>query len=78
MGSEFDEFNSKSFFDYYENRDKKIHQNRILLRTIMKKFEFSSFYNEWWHFDYGNQNWAKNSNKKSAIYDDASSLLCVN
>jgi len=75
MGTKFDEFSSRSFFDFFKDENKKIHQNRIFLRDIMTGFGFTSFYNEWWHFDYGNQNWAKTLNKNIAIYDDASLLV---
>jgi len=33
--------------------------------------EFIQYTEEWWHFDYGNQLWALNLNKPSAIYGEA-------
>ena len=40
---------------------------RILIHT-MKEAGFSNLPTEWWHFDYGNQNWAYFTEQSSAIF----------
>ena len=51
--------NEKDKLNYYENKsklssvEKKIKQNRKLLRKIMTKFGFKSCRLEWWHWGFG-------------------------
>jgi len=42
-------------------------RNRRLLYHTMTSVGFSNYPHEWWHFDYGNQNWGKITGNK-AIY----------
>lgn len=42
--------------------------NRQLLRTAMMSAEFAPFDGEWWHFSYGDREWAKYWSKYEAIY----------
>lgn len=42
--------------------------NREILRKTMLNAGFAPNPNEWWHFSYGDQNWANFYNKISAIY----------
>jgi D-alanyl-D-alanine dipeptidase len=44
-------------------------QNRQLLRTIMMSVGFAPFDGEWWHFSYGDKEWAYYYKKPYAIYD---------
>lgn len=41
--------------------------NRKLLHDLMIKEDFAPFYGEWWHFSYGDREWAAFYNKK-ALY----------
>lgn len=43
--------------------------NRLLLRSIMMNAGFAPFDGEWWHFSYGDREWAKYYDKPSAIYE---------
>ena len=43
--------------------------NRGLLREFMLEEEFAPFNGEWWHFSYGDREWAKYYNKSYAIYE---------
>jgi D-alanyl-D-alanine dipeptidase len=43
-------------------------QNRELLRGVLIKQGFAPFNGEWWHFSYGDKEWAAFYNKKEAIY----------
>ncbi len=42
--------------------------NRLVLLSAMLDVGFASLYTEWWHFSYGDQNWASFYNKKNALY----------
>lgn len=44
-------------------------KNRQLLRRIMMEIGFAPFDGEWWHFSYGDKEWAKYNDKPFAIYD---------
>ena len=83
MGTTFDTANEKSHTDYFENKFsiknksnemiKEIVLNRRLLYNIMTSVGFTNYPKEWWHYDYGNQNWAYfNNNEVTAIYGKTS------
>lgn len=42
--------------------------NRRLLRDLMKQVGFAPFDGEWWHFSYGDKEWAKYYNRSAAKY----------
>lgn len=46
--------------------------NRQFLRAAMMSAGFAPFDGEWWHFSYGDREWAKYWNKSHAIYDQTS------
>jgi len=61
----------------FENRDiifaspfisKEAKANRKLLRKVMTQQGFASFDGEWWHFSYGDREWAVNFNQNSYLY----------
>ena len=43
--------------------------NRQLLRRIMMSVGFAPFDGEWWHFSYGDKEWARYYGRSAAIYD---------
>lgn len=43
-------------------------KRRILLHDVMLAEGFAPFYGEWWHFSYGDREWAAFYNKTEAIY----------
>ncbi len=43
-------------------------QNRDLLRSVMLEAGFAPFDGEWWHFSYGDKEWARYYNKPNALY----------
>jgi zinc D-Ala-D-Ala dipeptidase len=75
MGSDFDENNIISSTTYFENfndemllpLEREAKFNRRLLFHCMTNAGFTNYFNEWWHFDYGNQVWGKIKNN-IAIY----------
>jgi D-alanyl-D-alanine dipeptidase len=84
MGYVCDEFSNSDTTAYYEMAALQrnaftfdnIHiiVNRRLLYNTMTTVGFTNDPNEWWHYDYGNQNWAKRTGKK-AIYGYCNSLI---
>ena len=66
MGTEFDEFNKKAFTDHF--KDGEIYKNRMLLKQVMEYAGFVNYPEEWWHYNYGDQLWAKMAKSDFAIY----------
>lgn len=69
MGTSFDSFSVLSNIDSFEKigMDETIRNNRRILYNAMIKAGFTNLPSEWWHYDYGDKNWAY-YNKKPAIY----------
>ncbi len=69
MGTDFDEADERSFTAALES---EIHhparRHRRVLVNAMAAAGFTNLPSEWWHFDFGNQNWAYFSSKPSAVY----------
>ncbi len=65
LGSFYDDFTRKAYSYYYEPSEYEEgeynsvpqHNRRVLYET-MTKVGFTNLPTEWWHFDYGNKNWA--------------------
>lgn len=53
---------------YSDNITKQQHDNRMLLLDALKNEGFAPFYGEWWHYSYGDKEWAAHYNKPEAIY----------
>jgi D-alanyl-D-alanine dipeptidase len=51
MPTPYDDFTDKAHPDYMKLPGEVLH-NRNLLATVMKKYGFSVYPSEWWHFDY--------------------------
>lgn len=67
MGTELDEFNNKT---YTESKliSEEAKKNRGLLKRVMRKAGFVNFPAEWWHWSYGDREWAYHQKNKIAIY----------
>jgi D-alanyl-D-alanine dipeptidase len=72
MGTKFDEFNEKAFTDHFkDSEDEKelmFHKNRMLMKELLEKVGFKNYEEEWWHFNYGNPQWANDTRADHAIY----------
>lgn len=72
MGSPFDDTGETARTDYLESPTQVTSQNardnRRLLYHSMINAGFSNYVEEWWHFDYGNQNWADQTMQTKAFY----------
>jgi D-alanyl-D-alanine dipeptidase len=77
MGTPFDDFSPRASTRYYEtlaeqgahmsSDEQKYRDNRRLLYQVMIEAGFTNYAEEWWHYDFGNQLWARLSGC-SAIY----------
>lgn len=83
FGTEFDSFESTAGTDYFRRnlhtlgdnsperaRWVSVINNRDLLVSAMAKAGFNNYKPEWWHYDYGNWQWA-HDNRTVAIYGSA-------
>lgn len=77
MGSRFDDFGTRSRTDYFEleaqkgvaaPEDRMCLENRRILYSLMIDVGFTNYPEEWWHYDYGNQFWAKLNREQNAMY----------
>ena len=74
FGTDFDAFTEKTRAAYYETIDvegnskaKEIRNNRRFLYNLMMDAGFGNLPSEWWHYEYGDKNWA-DIQGKSALY----------
>ena len=68
MGTGIWEFVPDSFtFSPFISKD--AWANRQLLRRVMTVVGFAPFDGEWWHFSYGDKEWAKYYGEQAAIYE---------
>lgn len=70
MGTEFDFFGEKAKTDFYElectdSKELTFRNNRRLIYNLLTNFGFANYPEEWWHYDYGNQFWAKITNSRA-------------
>lgn len=82
MGTDFDETSERARTTYFEELvaqgkdlspcEKEALKNRRLLYHVMIQVGFTNYTDEWWHYDYGNQNWAWVSGSDKAFYGKAS------
>lgn len=75
MGSAFDETvhlsHTAALEDETDSRFKLARLHRRMLVAVMCGVGFSNLPSEWWHFDYGNQNWAYFTGAPFAFYGAA-------
>lgn len=68
MGGAFDEPSVISHTCAWENTTEVARNHRRLLYWSMTRAGFTNLPTEWWHFDYGNQNWGYFSDAPAAMY----------
>lgn len=70
MGTNISDFSdAEKIKTYSENITIDQKYNRKMLHDLMVEENFAPFYGEWWHFSYGDKEWAWFYNKESALYD---------
>ena len=78
MGTAFDETKDRSLTNYFERKlaskerlegeEMEFLRNRRVLYGVMTRAGFTNYPEEWWHYEYGNQNWALLKGEGAAIY----------
>ncbi len=77
FGTPFDHAGDASHTRYFEEKnglkEKEImaRDNRRLLYNAMTQAGFVNYHAEWWHFEFGTQQWALKSGKGTAFYGPA-------
>lgn len=69
FGAKQYDFSNKKCYVFSSRISKKARENRMLLRNILMSVGFAPFDGEWWHFSYGDREWAYYYKKKKAIYN---------
>jgi D-alanyl-D-alanine dipeptidase len=69
FGSKIYDFSNKKLYAFSELINREALKNRLLLRSVLMNVGFAPFDGEWWHFSYGDKEWAYYYKKKVAIYD---------
>lgn len=69
MGCQIADFSSDLIETFARGLTIKQIENRVLLRKVLMEQEFAPFDGEWWHFSYGDREWAMYYKKDNAIYD---------
>jgi zinc D-Ala-D-Ala dipeptidase len=69
FGNKQYDYSTKNCYVFSPNISDVARKNRMLLRKYMTKEGFAPFDGEWWHFSYGDREWAFYYKKPYAIYD---------
>ena len=69
MGCEIADFSSNLIETFSVGLTGEQQKNRVLLREVLMEQNFAPFDGEWWHFSYGDREWAAYYNNDYAIYD---------
>ena len=69
FGSEILDYSTIQCYYDTENISEEAKKNRKILRTAMIKEGFAPYDGEWWHFSYGDKEWAFYYKKEKALYN---------
>lgn len=69
MGTAIADFSDENKIQtFYNNLSDQQKNNRLLLHNLMVDCGFAPFYGEWWHFSYGDKEWAAFYGHKKTLY----------
>jgi zinc D-Ala-D-Ala dipeptidase len=68
MGGEIADFSDPRIITFAEGLTDEQRKNREVLRNVLMSENFAPFLGEWWHFSYGDKEWAFFYGKKYALY----------
>lgn len=69
FGSKIHDFSSDICYTFYKNISDDEKENRMLLRRLMLNEGFAPYDGEWWHFSYGDREWAFYYKKGECLYN---------
>lgn len=80
FGSVQYDYTTKDCYVFADHISAEAKKNRMLLRNLLIEFGFAPFDGEWWHFSYGDKEWAYYYKKDAALYNqvEVSKLLFSN
>jgi len=67
-------YDTKNCYVFYPVLDEEARTNRMLLRNVMVQAGFAPFDGEWWHFSYGDREWAYYYKQPNALYEQQNLL----
>jgi D-alanyl-D-alanine dipeptidase len=73
MGTKIADYSQpEKCFTYSDGVTKEQSENRLLLARVLMEAGFAPFNGEWWHFSYGDREWAKFYGKHEALFGQLS------
>lgn len=74
FGSTQYDYSTKDCYVFTSHISEEAKANRMLLRHVLTEVGFAPFDGEWWHFSYGDREWAHYYSKDFAVYDQKSTV----
>lgn len=68
FGSKQYDYSTKDCYVFVDTISEEAKTNRLMLRNCMQEAGFAPFDGEWWHFSYGDRDWACYYKKPQALY----------
>ena len=75
FGSQILDWDTEKCYYINDKISEEAKENRELLRNIMTEEGFAPYDGEWWHFSYGDKEWAFYYNQDKALYNQVSSVM---
>lgn len=72
FGSEMYDYSTKRCYTFSPDLTANERVNRLLLRSVLMQEGFAPFDGEWWHFSYGDREWAYYYKQPFALYTQIS------
>lgn len=69
FGSDMYDYTTEKYYVFSGEINGRQKESRMLLRRVMMKAGFAPYDGEWWHFSYGDREWAYYYKKDCAFYD---------
>lgn len=73
FGTKVHDFDNYKSYVNYPNIKSSAFNNRMILRKVMMKVGFAPYDGEWWHFSFGDREWAYYYKKKKYLYSQVNS-----
>lgn len=77
MGNKISDYSSPDIIKTFAKVTPEQTSYRKVLHDAMITQGFAPFYGEWWHFSYGDREWAAFYGKKAAIYGTINIFQCI-
>ena len=78
FGSEILDYSTTMCYYETDNISEEAKKNRKLLRKMMMSEGFAPYDGEWWHFSYGDKEWAFYYDKEKSLYNQVEASRIFN